>query len=187
MLIGYARTSTVEQEAGFESQKDALIAVGCTKIFAEQTSSVGDRPELARAIEFVREGDVLLVTKLDRLARSVSNLCQLVERLHIKSVSLRVLDMGLDTGTPTGRLMLNLLSSIGQFEREVMLERQRVGIARAKREGRYRGRKPTAQQKANAVAQLHKAGLGAATIAERVGISRASVYRIIAADGIVGP
>jgi DNA invertase Pin-like site-specific DNA recombinase len=92
MLIGYARTSTVEQSAGLESQICILKDLGCTKIFAEQTSSIGDRCQLDRALEFVREGDALVVTKLDRFARSVSHLCQLIERLHSKSVSLRVLD-----------------------------------------------------------------------------------------------
>lgn len=187
MLIGYARTSTVEQKAGFEAQSVTLEAHGCTKIFAEQISSVGDREELERALEFVREGDTLMVTKLDRLARSVSHLCQLVERLQAKGVSLRVLDMGLDTGTPTGRLMLNLLGSVGQFEREVMLERQRVGIAKAKSEGKYQGRKPTARQKAAEVTALREAGLGASAIAERLGVSRASVYRIVDATINVSP
>lgn len=182
MLIGYARTSTVEQTASFDAQKVALVAQGCTKVFSEQTSSVGDREELDKALEFVREGDTLMVTKLDRLARSVSHLCQLVERLQNKGVSLRVLDMGLDTGTPTGRLMLNLLGAIGQFEREVMLERQRVGIAKAKVEGKYRGRKPTAQQQSGQVLELRGAGVGASAIAERLGISRASVYRIVDAE-----
>ena len=153
----------------------------CSKIFAEQASSVGDRDELERALEFVREGDTLVVTKLDRLARSVSHLCQLVERLQGKGVSLRVLDMGLDTARPRAGYA-ELVGSIGQFEREVMLERQRVGIAKAKAEGKYRGRKPTARQKASEVAELRAAGLGASAIAEQLGMSRASVYRIVDAE-----
>ena len=140
MLIGYARTSTVDQRAGFDAQKATLQAQGCTKLFSEQTSSVGDRAQLDLALEFAREGDALVVTKLPRLARSVSHLCEIVKLLEDKGVSLVILDMGLDTGKPTGRLMLNLLGSIGQFEREVMLERQKIGIAKAKTEGKYAGR-----------------------------------------------
>ena len=123
MLVGYARTSTIEQTAGLQGQMDVLAQTGCDKIYGEQTSSIGQRQELLRAVEFVREGDALIVTKLDRLARSVGQLCEVVRTLEQKKVALRILDMGLDTATPTGRLMLNLLGSIAQFEREVMLER----------------------------------------------------------------
>jgi len=177
MLVGYARTSTIEQSAGLQGQINVLAKTGCEKIFNEQTSSVGNRQELLRAIDFVREGDMLIVTKLDRLARSVAHLCELVQILERKKVALRILDLGLDTGTPTGRLMLNLLGSIAQFEREVMLERQRVGIARAKAEGRYKGRKPVARYKAPEIQRLRQAGLSPSTIARQLGISRASVYR----------
>ncbi len=125
MIIGYARTSTTEQVAGLEGQERDLKAAGAERLFKEQTSSVGARKALEDAIEFAREGDALVVTKLDRLARSVGHLVELVERLERKKVSLRILGMGVDTGTPTGRLMLNLLGSIAQFERDMMLERQR--------------------------------------------------------------
>jgi DNA invertase Pin-like site-specific DNA recombinase len=179
MLVGYARTSTIEQSAGLQDQVARLNATSCEKLFTEQTSSIGQRQELLRAIDFVREGDVLIVTKLDRLARSVGHLCELVRTLEQKKVALRILDMGLDTATPTGRLMLNLLGSIAQFEREVMLERQRVGIARAKSEGRYKGRKPVARQKAPEIQRLHQSGLSPSTIARQLGISRASVYRAL--------
>jgi DNA invertase Pin-like site-specific DNA recombinase len=181
MLVGYARTSTIEQSAGLHDQVERLNATGCGKLFTEQTSSVGQRQELLRAIEFVREGDVLIVTKLDRLARSVGHLCELVQTLEQKKVALRILDLGLDTATPTGRLMLNLLGSIAQFEREVMLERQRVGIAKAKAEGRYKGRKPTARQKASEIRRLREAGISPSNIARQLGISRASVYRSVGA------
>ena len=177
MLIGYARTSTTDQAASFDEQKKALGKLGCDKVFAEQTSSVGDRPELNSALDFVRDGDTLVVTKLDRLARSVSHLCEIVRDLEAKGVSLRVMDMGLDSGTPTGRLMVNLLGSIGQFEREVMLERQKVGIAKAKAEGKYKGRKPTARLQAEDIKRLSERGLGAVEIARELGISRSSVYR----------
>ena len=103
-----------------------------TRLFAEQTSSVAARIQLEAALDFIRAGDVFVVTKLDRLARSVADLCPIVKRIESKGGALRILAMSLDTGTSTGRLMLNVFASVAQFEREVMLERQREGIARAK-------------------------------------------------------
>lgn len=181
MLIGYARTSTADQTAGFEAQLRDLKAAGCEKVFAEQLSSVdvANRAELTRAIEFAREGDTLIVTKLDRLARSVAHLLDLVATLEAKGVALRILAMSIDTATPNGRLMLNVLGSVAQFEREIMLERQREGIAKAKLAGKYRGRTPTARAKTSEVKELFQAGTGASEIARRTGISRASVYRLL--------
>jgi DNA invertase Pin-like site-specific DNA recombinase len=179
MLIGYARSSTVDQEAGFQAQIKSLKAAGCEKVFAEQVSSVAEREKLDAALDYVREGDVLVVTKLDRLARSVSHLVAIGERLEAKGVALRVLDQAIDTSTPTGRLMFNMLGAIAQFERELMLERQREGIAKAKAEGKYRGRAPTARAKTSEVRRLRRDGIGATEIAKRLGISRASVYRAL--------
>jgi DNA invertase Pin-like site-specific DNA recombinase len=105
------------------------------KIFAEKVSSVAQRAELEAALDYAREGDALVVTKLDRLARSVAHLVSLGERLDAKGVSLKVLEQAIDTSTPTGRLMFNMLGAIAQFERELMLERQREGVARRKRKG----------------------------------------------------
>jgi DNA invertase Pin-like site-specific DNA recombinase len=179
MLIGYARTSTLEQRAGLDAQKKELQAAGCARLHAEQISSVAARPKLERALEDLRPGDVLVVTKLDRLARSVRDLMATVDAIAAKGASLRILAMNLDTGTPTGRLMLGVLGSVAQFEREIMLERQREGIAKAKAEGKYRGRKPTAREKAADVKRLHADGIGATEIAKRLGIGRASVYRAL--------
>lgn len=185
MLVGYARTSTVEQDAGFLAQRRDLGATGCTKIFAEQVSSVGQRDQLDAALEFLRDGDTLVVCKLDRLARSTAHLLMIVDLLDRKNVALRILDFGgsaVDSGSPTGRLMLTMFSAIGQFEREMMLERQREGIAAAKAAGKYKGRAATARAKSAEVNELFAAGNGASKIADRLGISRASVYRIIAAQ-----
>jgi DNA invertase Pin-like site-specific DNA recombinase len=182
VLIGYARTSTVEQKAGLDAQLRDLQAAGCTKIFSEQLSSVAtERPELERAIEFVREGDVLVVTKLDRLARSVADLVALTKTLKSKGVELRIIAMNLDTSTPTGKLMLNLLGSIGEFERELMLERQREGIAKAKADGKYKGRAPTARSKADTVLNMRSEGKKIKDIQLALGISKASVFRILSA------
>lgn len=179
-LIGYARTSTLEQVAGYEAQVRELEAAGVQRMFKEQLSSVdATRPELDAAIDFIREGDVLVVTKIDRLARSVGNLVDIERRLRTKGASLRVLDPGIDTGTSIGRLLLNMVAAIAQFEREIMLERQREGIAKAKRDGKYKGRKPTAREKSEDALTLLKSGVGATDVAKQLGISRRSVYRII--------
>jgi DNA invertase Pin-like site-specific DNA recombinase len=180
MIIGYARTSTTEQIAGLEAQERDLKAAGAERLYKEQTSSVGTRAALADAMDFAREGDVLVVTKLDRLARSVGHLAELVTSLEAKGVSLRILGMGVDTGTPTGRLMVNLLGSIAQFEREVMLERQREGIAKAKSEGKYKGRAPTARAKRAQILELSKKpGITRDEIATTLNIGIASVYRVL--------
>ncbi|WP_287275567.1 recombinase family protein [Mesorhizobium sp.] len=184
MLIGYARTSTLEQQAGYEAQLRDLQSHGCEKVFSEQVSSINARrTELERAIEFVRDGDSLVVTKLDRLARSVADWCQIVARLETKKVGLIILGMNVDTATPTGRLMLNMLGSIAQFERELMLERQREGIAKAKAEHKFKGRAPTARRKTSEVVSMHRAGKKPAEIAKAIGVGRSSVYRILAEAG----
>lgn len=179
MRIGYARTSTTGQQAGFEAQLRDLEAAGCDKVFKEQVSAVGEREQLEAALSHVREGDSLVVTKLDRLARSTRHLGEIVERLKAESVDLVILALGVDTSTPTGKLMLDLLGSVAEFERSMMLERQREGIAKAKAEGKYRGRKPTAREKAEEVMAMRQTGKGATEIAAALGIGRASVYRIL--------
>ncbi len=178
MKIAYARTSTVDQQYGFESQLEELAAYGCEKEFKEQVSSVAQRDQLEAAIEFCREGDSLVVTKLDRLARNVGDLNGIIARLEAKGVALVILNLNLDTSTPTGKLMLNLLGSIGQFEREIMLERQKEGIAKAKADGKYKGRKPTAQAKSKEVMEMVAGGLKPSQIAKELNIGVASVYRI---------
>jgi DNA invertase Pin-like site-specific DNA recombinase len=182
MLVGYARVSTVEQDAGFEAQERDLKAAGAERLFSERTSAVGPRKALDEAIDFAREGDAIVVTKLDRLARSVADLVRIVERLTKKRVGLRILAMGVDTATPTGKLVVNVLGAIGQFEREIMLERQREGVQRAKREGKYKGRAPTARAKAADIVKLAGEGVKREDIAARlgVGVGVASVYRVLA-------
>lgn len=178
--IAYARTSTTEQSAGLDAQLAALAAAGCTQTFQEQTSAIGPRPQLEAAIAYARDGDTLIVTKLDRLARSVADLLAIIARLEAKGVSLRILDFGgssVDTKGPTGKLLLTLVGAIGEFERELMLERQRHGIAAAKAEGKYKGRAPTARKLAPEIARRRAAGESPKAIAEALKISRASVFR----------
>ena len=185
MLIGYRRSSTSEQIAGYEAQETALLATGCSKVFGEMVSSVAQRDQLAAALSFARDGDVLVVSKLDRLARSTADLLGIVGKLEAKDVGLRILDFGgteVDTKSPTGRMLLTMFAAVAEFERAVMLDRQKIGIARAKADGRYRGRAPTARRLASQVHDLRASGLGASVIAERLGISRSSVHRIVSGD-----
>jgi DNA invertase Pin-like site-specific DNA recombinase len=180
MLIGYARTSTLEQKAGLQAQIRDLKDAGCDdKIFKEQVSSVDHREQLEQALDYIRDNDTLVVTRLDRLARSVRDLCSITDTLKNKNAHLKILNMNLDTSTATGELMLNLLASIAQFERELMLERQREGIAKAKADGKYKGRAPTARNKSDDVMKLLEDGIGASEIARQLEISRSSVYRIV--------
>jgi len=184
MQVGYARTSTIEQAAGLEAQERDLRTAGCKKLFTEQLSSVAaKRPVLDQALGFLREADLLVVTKPDRLARSTADLLGIVEGLKGRGIGLRILSMGgaeLDTRSPTSTLMLTMLAAISQFERELMLERQREGVQKAKEAGKYLGRAPTARRKTSLVHKLKAEGLSAIEIAERAGISRASVYRLLA-------
>jgi DNA invertase Pin-like site-specific DNA recombinase len=179
MIIGYARTSTLEQAAGLDAQVRDLTAAGCERLFTEQVSSVAERQELEAALDFAREGDVLVVTKLDRLARSMGNLMDIVRLLERKGVGLQILAINLDTTTPTGKLMLTVFGGVAQFEREMMLERQREGIAKAKAEGKYKGRAPTARAQADRIRELKAQGLGATAIARELNVGVSSVYRAL--------
>ena len=167
-----------EQFRDRSTQRESLSAAGCERVWEEQTSSVGVREALSGAMGFCREGDTLVVTKLDRLARSVKHLGEIIEELEGKNVGLRILDLGLDTSNATGKLMLNVLGSVAQFEREMMLERQREGIAKAKALGKYKGRKPTAREKATEIRQLVSEGVSKRETAKRLGVSERSVYRM---------
>lgn len=178
--MGYARTSGPTQQAGLEAQVAELEAAGCTRIYREHVSAIDPaRPELMAALDWVRAGDVFTVTKPDRLARSVTDLMTIVDRLQAKDVTLRILSMNLTTGDPTSNLILGLLGSISAWEREIMLERQRAGIAKAKAEGRYKGRAPTARAKTQQIISLKAEGKTVAEIVRATGVSRASIYRVL--------
>jgi len=192
MDIGYARTSTLDQTYGLDAQLKTLKTAGAEKIFSEQVSSVdANRPELEAMIEFARHGDTVICSKLDRLARSVAGMVKIAERLKRKGVSILILDPHISNRTPAEELTFNLLSSIAQFERQIMLERQREGIARAKGEGKFQGRQKTAMARADEVLKLYKGGMKPDAIAAQLSavtgkkgkpmnISARSVYRIIA-------
>ena len=177
-VVGYARVSSVGQS--LDVQLAQLAAAGCEKIFAEKRSgtTTAGRVELENAIEWVREGDVLVVSRLDRLARSIVDLRKIVDRLSAKGVGFRCLQQGvIDTTRSDGRLLLNVLASFAEFETDIRKERQADGIAKAKAEGKYRGRPPTIG--ADEVRRLKAAGLGATGIAVKLRIGRASVYRLL--------
>ena len=186
-LVGYARTSTEDQIAGLQSQIDDLTAANCDIIFNEQVSSVADRPEFAAALAELQLGDTLVVTKMDRLARSILDLLHLVENFNKKGFALRILNLGgdtVDTRSATGRLMLSMLASFAQFEREMMLERQKCGIAKARAEGKYRGRHPSAMLQAERIIELHERGWRKSAMAKELRISVRSVNRVLEAKGV---
>lgn len=180
MLVGYGRVSSSGQS--LDIQHEALVAAGCEKVFAEKVSgrSTRDRAELANAIGFVRQGDTLVVTRLDRLARSVGDLHRIIEKLTEKGVEFRCLQQSdVVTGTSTGKLMLAILGAVAQFENDIRRERQMEGIAKAKLAGKYQGRPVTIDPAR--IKELRAEGLGPAAIAKTMGIGRASVYRALAA------
>ena len=178
-IVAYARVSTREQN--LDAQLDQLKAAGATKIFEEKRSGVDQqRAELKNLLNYVREGDIVVVTKIDRIARSVKHLLEITDTLKSKGVHLNILNMGLDTTTSQGKLMLTVIGAIAEFERELMLERQREGIEKARQQGKYKGRKPTARAKAKQVMKMIDNGYKKTQIAEELNIGLASVYRIIA-------
>ena len=182
MLIGYARTSTEEQVAGLEAQVRELDAL-CQEVCSEHISSVADvRPVLEAVILHLSPGDTLVVTKLDRLARSVIGLWHIVQRLEDRGAHLRILNFGgdtIDTKSATGRLMLTMFAGFAQFERETMLERQKPGVEKAKAEGKYVGRprETKATGLAYKIVQLKREGFSVREIADRLEIGRGAVLR----------
>lgn len=182
MIVGYARVSSSSQS--LEVQNEQLASAGCEKIFAEKRSgrTVEGRDALADAVEFVREGDVLVVTRLDRLARSVVDLHRLIERLAAKDCGFRVLQQsGIDTTTSTGKLTLSILGAVAEFEADIRRDRQRDGIERAKAKGVYRGRRPSIDTAR--IEELMATGMTPAAIAREMGVGRASVYRLMGKAG----
>ena len=177
MNVGYARVSSVGQS--LDVQLEQLQAAGCEKVFSEKRSgrTAADRPALKDALEFVREGDVLVVTRLDRLARSITDLRTVVDALNARGIGFRCLQQGaLDTTRSDGKLLLNILGSFAEFEADIRRERQMEGIAKAKERGVYQGRRPSIDP-----AEIRAALAGGESptdCANRLGIARSSVYRV---------
>ena len=177
-VVGYARVSSFGQE--LEIQQQLLAEAGCEKVFFEKKSgtTTEGREELHRALEYVREGDVFVVTRIDRLARSVSDLGSIVDQLVAKKVSFRALQQGeFDTTAATGRLFLTMLGAFAEFETALRRERQMEGIAKAKAEGRYRGRPESIDK--DEVRRLTGEGFSPTAIAKKMGIARSTVYEAL--------
>jgi len=177
--IGYARVSTAEQ--GLDVQEAALKAAGCEVIRAEKRSgtSTEGRAELRTVLEFLRPGDELVVTRIDRLARSIGDLQDIVRAIRAKGASLKAAEQPIDTGTAAGKAFLDMLGVFAEFETNLRRERQLEGIAAAKAKGVYKGRPATID--AAKIGALKAEGLGATEIAKRLGVGRASVYRLMGA------
>jgi DNA invertase Pin-like site-specific DNA recombinase len=177
-LVGYARVSSIGQS--LEVQLDKLK--DCKKIFQEKKSAAaaGKRPPLEACLEYVREDDTLVVTRLDRLARSTLHLCQIADELKRKGVELRVLDQNIDTADATGRLLFNMLGAIAQFETEIRAERQLDGITKARKKGvRFGAQKKLSNDQAEELKRKREAGVLIKTLMKEYGLSKASVYRYL--------
>ncbi len=177
--IGYARVSTFEQD--LDVQIAALKGAGCDVVRAEKRSgtSTAGRVELRTILDFIRRGDVLMVTRIDRLARSIADLADIVRELESKGAALKATEQPIDTSTAAGKAFLDMLAVFAEFETNLRRERQMEGIAAAKAKGVYKGRPPSID--AAKVAALKAQGLGATAIAKRLGVARASVYRVMGA------
>jgi DNA invertase Pin-like site-specific DNA recombinase len=180
-LVGYARVSTPEQD--FALQRDALAAAGCSKMFEDRASGArADRPGLGQALAFLREGDVLVVWKLDRLGRSLAHLVETVAALAARGVGFRSLTEAIDTTTPGGRLVFHLFGALGQFERDLIRERTRAGLAAAEARGRKGGRRPVVtEEKLRRAKMLIAQGLTVRETAARLRIGKTALYEALAA------
>ena len=181
MLYGYARVSTLDQDLSI--QLDALTAAGCAVVRSEKVTgtSTEDREELATLLQFLREGDALVVTRIDRLARSLRDLQNIVHDLRQRGVTLKATEQPIDTSTAAGKCFLDMLGVFAEFETNLRRERQLEGIARAKANGAYAGKGRPASIEAAKVREMRAQGLGASAIAKALGIGRASVYRVLEA------
>ena len=177
-LVGYARVSSVGQTLVIQLDK----LQQCDKIFQEKVSGLNaQRPQLAACLEYVRQGDTLVVAKLDRLARSTLHLCQIAAELERKQVALQVLDQNIDTNSATGRLLFNMLGAIAQFETEIRAERQREGIQKARERGvKFGQQKKLSQEQVAELQERRRQGVLIKTLVQDYGISKTSVYRYLA-------
>jgi DNA invertase Pin-like site-specific DNA recombinase len=177
-MMNLLRGSTTDQS--LDVQIGQLKAARCEKIFLEKISgSRSDRPQLLAMLDYIREGDTIICCKMDRIARSTKHLLNIVDQLREQNKAFKILIINLDTATPTGKLMLTMLGAIAEFERALMLERQREGIEKAKLTGKHKSRKPTARAKEEKIRALLEQGARKAEIASELNIGLSSVYRIL--------
>jgi len=175
--IGYCRVSTDDQDLAL--QKDALKGAGCEKIFAEKISGArNDRPQLQAALEFAREGDTLIVWKLDRLGRSLSQLVATIERLKTEGIQFKCLSPDMDTTTSSGKLIFGIFAALAEFERDLIVERTKAGLEAAAARGRKGGRPPSmTPEKIRVAADMLKNGDNVSQVARVLNVSRQSIYR----------
>ena len=185
MLIGYARVST--QDQNLDLQSEALTKAGCERIFNDKISgSRTERPELTKALEMLREGDTLVVWKLDRLGRSVKNLVDLVGELHQQGIQFKSLTDAIDTGTPSGRFFFHVMASLAEMERELTVERTRAGLEVARQLGRKGGRRrQMTESKIESAKKLLANGVPPRDVATNLGVSGPTLYRWVPASGRV--
>ncbi len=182
MLIGYARVST--QDQSLELQRQALTKAGCQKIFEDQTSGTRlERPGLTKLRDILRQGDVLVVWKLDRLGRSVKQLVDLTSELHQQGIEFKSLTDSIDTSTPSGRFFFHVMASLAEMERELIVERTRAGLEVAKQLGRRGGRKPKmTSSKIESAKKLLASGVPPKDVARNLGVSVPTLYRWLPAS-----
>lgn len=179
MKVGYGRVSTTDQT--LDVQEHRLIEAGCERLFMEKvTGTTAQRPQLRECLRFVREGDTLVVTRLDRLARSLPDLCAIAADLARRGVAFVVLEQSIDTSTSTGELMFHMLGAIAQFETRLRAERQREGITRAKARGVHLGRRAILRpDEVEAMARDRADGVLIKDLQRKYRLSKASVYRLL--------
>ncbi len=181
MKIGYARVSTKRQGESLETQRETLDNVGCEKVFTDQISGAkSKRPGLDAALEYMRTDDVLVVTRLDRLGRTVLDTLKTIDELAQRGVRVKILDPELDTGTKEGKLMVTIMSGLAQWERDLLIERTREGVAHARAQGRVGGPKPKLNgEQIEAVKAAVSSGQPVAAVARSFGVSRPTIYRVL--------
>lgn len=176
MILGYMRVSTLEQNEA--RQQEALYNAGCEKIFLDKASGGNTaRPQLLEMLEYIREGDELIITSLDRLGRSIKDLNQILEKLQEKQATLKILNLGIDTKTPTGKMIFNIMGAFAEFELSIIRERIREGVALAKQKGLYKGRKPINKELLEKLNEQIIAGVPIAKACRNAKISRSSYYK----------
>lgn len=173
--IGYARVSTLDQN--LEMQLDELKKVGCAKIFKEKASSVKKRSEFEKCLEYLREGDTLVVWKLDRLGRTTKKLLELIDDLKERNIDLQIITLGVDTSTAAGRLFFTMMAGLAEMERELIRERTNAGLKAARARGRLGGRKQIDQEILDRAYMMYEAKMTVDDITKTLNISRSTFYK----------
>lgn len=183
MLIGYCRVSTARQEQSLDTQRDALVAVGCdpNRIYSDTISGTKwQRPGLDQALDFARPGDTLVVTRLDRLGRNLADTVTTIADLAERDINVRVLEPSLDTSRPADKVVINVMASLAEWERDLLVQRTREGVAHARAQGRVAGPKPKLNlEQKKQIRQLHQSGESVSALSRSFGVSRQTIYRAL--------